>query len=223
MNNLALETFKPAKAAGDNPRGEGSSYARELRALGQALEARQVMALDLVAVADVYAIRAKARAAKDLYGSDSAGLRPALAKLWSAIIGKHERKTEIQTIELRYNLEDIMQLDRLGRSKRINPQGTPNPNALSQILRSAGSYLDLKEHSSLIGISVQERRVTIRYQSPDGQAQEMMQDTEFFYDIWVKMYLRRSNRPSLSTSEDRTLSGIWKQINEVYDSTRRRR
>ena len=214
MNNLALQTANPATAASDTATGERSSYAKELRALGQALEARHVVALDLVAVADVYAIRAKAHLSK--------GGKLTIGKLWSAITGNDEGKTGIQTVDLRYSLEDIMKLDRLGRSKRTDPQGTPNPNTLSQVLRSAGSYLDLREHSSLIGISVHERWVTIRYQSADGQAQETRETIDHFYDYWVKMYLRRSQRLSSSHAEDRTLSGTWKQINELYDSPRRR-
>lgn len=220
MNNLAFQTSKPAKPAGDTAKAEGS-YAKELRALGQALEARHIVTLDLVAVADVYAIRAKARLPKDTY-PDTACLKFALRKLWSAFTGKNEGKTDLETIDLRYNLDDITQLDRLGRSKRANPEGMPNPNALSQILRSAGSYLDLKEHSSLIGISVQERWVTIRYQSSDGEPQETRQDIEYFYDYWVKMYLRRSNRPSPSAVTEPTVAGIWKQIKELYELPSRR-
>jgi hypothetical protein len=207
MNNLALQTPKAARANDRTATGEGGSYARELRALGQALEARHIITLDLVAVADVYAIRGKARPPRDGY-AESICLNFTIGKIWSAITGKGNPKPDLETIEVRYRIDDIEQLDRLGRSKRTNGQRTPNPNSLSQILRSAGSYLDLKQSSSLIGISVQERWVAIRYQSSDGQPQETREDIEYFYDYWVKMYLRRSNRPSLLSRTEPTAAGI---------------
>ncbi len=221
MNNLAFQPSKAAKAPGETATGEGGSYARELRALGQALEARHLVTLDLVAVADVYAIRGKARPPKDVY-SEATCLKFTLGKVWSVITGKDRDKRDFETLEARYSLDDIAQLDRLGQSKRMSAQGTPNPNSLSQILRSAGSYLDLKQSSSLIGISVQERWVAIRYQSSDGQPQETREDIEYFYDYWVKMYLRRSNRPSLLTPTEPTASGIWKQIRDLYELPARR-
>ncbi|HEU4342930.1 MAG TPA: hypothetical protein VFU31_15320 [Candidatus Binatia bacterium] len=211
MNNLRQAATNAASA----PKNEHPSYAKELRALGQALESRHIVALDLVAVADVYAIRAKTRLPQDAHGSGTLSLKSTLGKVWSALSGD-SRRSRVQTVDFRYSVEEIMQLDRAGRSMRSDPAGTPNPNALSQILRSAGSYLDFKERSSLIGISIQERSVTIRYQTADGQPQEAKQDMEYFYDYWVKMYLRRSNRPVISTPADPVFFAVWEQLQKLY-------
>lgn len=222
MSNLTFATSNASSVAAAAPKGDHSSYAKELRALGQALESRHIVALDLVAVADVYAIRAKARLPQGARGSQPFRLKSTLGKIWSAMRGESQRRSRVQTVDLRYSVEEIMQLDRSAGSMRSDPAGTPNPNALSQILRSAGSYLDFKERSSLIGISVQERWVTIRYQTADGQPQEAKQDMEYFYDYWVKMYLRRSNRPVISTPSDPAFFAVWEQLQKLYELPDRR-
>ena len=221
MNNLTSATSNAASVAAA-PKSDHTSYAKELRALGQALESRHIVALDLVAVADVYAIRAKSRLPQGAHGSRTLRLKSTLGRIWSALTGDSQRRSGVQTLDLRYSVEDIMQLDRAGRSMRSDPAGTPNPNALSQILRSAGSYLDFKERSSLIGISVQERWVMIRYQTADGQPQEVKQDMEYFYDYWVKQYLRRSNRPVISTPSDPAFFAVWEQLQKLYELPDRR-
>jgi hypothetical protein len=134
---------------------------------------------------------------------------------WSLISGDFPVCPETQTIDLRYTVDEIMQFDELGRSKRNRPDGTPNPNALSHILRSAGSYVDFKERSSLIGVSVEDRWVTIRYQTADGYPQETKQDVEYFYDYWVNMYLRRSNRQGV-TPPYRPFLANWQQLKKLY-------
>ena len=64
------------------------------------------------------------------------------------------------------------------------------------ILRGAGSYLDNREVTTLMGISLRGKWVTVSYQTAKGRLEQAQQDLEYFYDYWVKMYLRRSNRAS---------------------------
>ena len=85
-------------------------------------------------------------------------------------------------------------MDQVGRSKRRDPTGVPSHTALSQILRGVGAYLDMWEGASLIGASVEDRWVTICFETTGGRPQEAKQDVEYFYDFSVKMYLRRKIR-----------------------------
>jgi hypothetical protein len=71
---------------------------------------------------------------------------------------------------------------------------------LSHILRSAGAYLDGRKNSSLIGISLQEQWVTIRFETAEGHPEEAKQSLQYFYDYWVKMYLRRGSQSQTSGS-----------------------
>jgi len=78
----------------------------------------------------------------------------------------------------------------------------PDPHSLSHILRSAGAYLDGRKNSSLIGISLQDQWVTIRFETAEGRPEEAKQSLEYFYDYWVKMYLRRGSKAEKSVGSN---------------------
>ena len=103
-------------------------------------------------------------------------------------------------IDLRYDLEEIAKLDYLARCKRSKISPLPDPYSLSHILRSAGAYLDGRKNSSLIGISLQDQGVTIRFETAEGHPEEAKQSLQYFYDYWVKMYLRRGSQGQTSGS-----------------------
>jgi hypothetical protein len=116
-------------------------------------------------------------------------------------------------IDLRYSPEDIQQLEFEGRAKRKESHQMPDPFSLSQILRGAGSYLDKRTETNLVGITVEDQWMTLRYKTQDGRLEEAKQNVEFFYNYWVKMYLRRSNRPKLPPPNDPSLIVQWDIIN----------
>lgn len=183
--------------AGRHPPEGGSdrSYARELRVIGQLLEAHGVVSVDLVQVGETYIIRGKVVPEWRARSSDHSTEGSWIARFGLLVRGQSKsRSMSGETIELRYNLGDIMVFESQARPRRDEAQGMPNPYALSQVLRSAGAYLDTRNKSSLIGISLRERWMKIRFETGDGRLEEAQQDIEYFYDYWVKMYLRRNTR-----------------------------
>ena len=88
----------------------------------------------------------------------------------------------------------------------------PDPYSLSQILRGAGSYLDNRHNTKLVGISLKGKWVTVSYQTAEGRLEQAQQDLEYFYDYWVKMYLHRSNRTKLPPPSEPTVLVTWRGI-----------
>ena len=170
-----------------------SSYARDLRVVGQLLEPRQITSADLVFVADAYIIRGVQKASGDsrFFGYF---LRRFMTPLHAILHGDFRRSSRPGVINLRYDLEEIVKADYLARCKRSDISALPDPYSMSHILRSAGAYLDGRKNSSLIGISLQDPWVTIRFETAEGNAQETKQNRQHFYDYWVKMYLRRASQ-----------------------------
>jgi hypothetical protein len=92
----------------------------------------------------------------------------------------------------------------------------PDPYSLSQILRGAGSYLDNRDVTELVGISLKDKWVTVSYQTAEGGLERAQQDLEYFYDYWVKMYLRRSNRAKPPRPSDPTVLVTWRGIQRAH-------
>ena len=168
------------------------SYARDLRVVGQILDRRGVGDTDLVCVADSYIIRGLQksinRSSSGVYRS-----RRLMRRIDAVLRGKFRGSFPSDIVDLRYNREEIFGFDYVARCKRSNIRSMPDPYTLSHLLRSAGAYLDGRRDSSLIGISVKDRWVTIRFATAEGHPEETKQSLEYFYDYWVKMYLRRGS------------------------------
>jgi hypothetical protein len=164
------------------------SYARDLRVVGQILDRKEVGNTDLVCVADSYIIRG-------LRKPNSSSSSGRLMKRIDAVLrGNFRCSLRSDVVDLRYNREEIFSFDYVARCKRSNISSMPDPYSLSHLLRSAGAYVDGRRDSSLIGISVKDRWVTIRFATAEGHPEETKQSLEYFYDYWVKMYLRRGSQ-----------------------------
>jgi hypothetical protein len=192
---------------------ENWSYAKELRTLGQALESHQLGTVELEVESGVYFVRGNATA------NESA--RASLSSLVRDFIFGTSPKTQVQAAEevkLRYTSNEIRQLDAEARQRRQDSKQTPDPHSLSQVLRGAGSYLDSR-NIQLVGVTIQDRWITLRYQTPEGRLEEAQQDIEYFFNYWVKMYLRRRNRSAVRSSTEPTLIVTWegkKKQNPTY-------
>jgi hypothetical protein len=200
-----MTTVKPAfsiSRRGMLPRGAAAptrgnlSYADELRALGQALETQDLVSFDLQAQGGDYLVRGWARSPRqprpDLLGR----IGEIVA---SALRGKSGAPTRVSEAVYQFPPERIRQLHRDGRSQRVDGNQTPDPYQLSQVLRSAGCYLDNKAGVSLSRIAVEDRWVTLSYVTAAGRVEQSKAGRDFLYDHWVRMYLRR-NKPTTSAS-----------------------
>jgi hypothetical protein len=189
------------------PRLRKTSYARDLRAVGQELEARHLFSLDLELEDGFYIVRGKVTASKYAESSFSAFLKDQLRAVGSVLRGRP--RPAIYEIDLRYKAQDVEELDSKGRARRRNPERIPDPYSLSQKLRGVGSFLDYRPETALAGIHVEDRWVTVRYRTAEGRIEQAKQDVAYFYNYWVKMYLRRTSRDGLSFPDDPTVVVDW--------------
>jgi hypothetical protein len=189
-----------------------TSYARELRAVGQALEARHVVSLDLELKGGLYVVRGKVNASDYAQSSLSAFMQDFISGVGSVFTGASRRS--LYEIDLSYNPQDVEKLDSQGREHRHNAARNPDPYALAQKLRGVGSFLDYRPETTLTGISVEDRWVTVRYKTAEGHIEQAKQDVAYFYNYWVKMYLRRGLRQNLELPDDPTLVVNWGTANQ---------
>jgi hypothetical protein len=208
-NSDKYEKLNDTPAIGATAKRQKALYARELRAVGQALESRHVYSLDLELEGGLYVVRGKVTAARYAESSFSAFIQDLISGAGSVLTASPRRS--MYEIGLSYNPRDIEDLDSKGRSQRRDANQNPDPFSLAQKLRGVGSFLDYRPEMALAGVSVEDRWVTVRYITGEGRIEEAKQDVTYFYNYWVKMYLRRSQRSGEALSDDPTLHVTWER------------
>jgi hypothetical protein len=206
--------------AGDNaPAGPSGvravdvpGFARQLRALGQALEKFSFSAFDLELKSGSYLVRGRAISTENVRFSFLRFVR----ELLRGTTARPMLSCSDGQLDLCFSPEEIEKFDVRGRVKRQDASKMPDPYSISQILRGAGSYLDNRDVMSLIGISLKGKWVTVSYQTAEGRLEQAQQDLEYFYDYWVKMYLRRSNRAKVPPPSDPTVLVTWQGVQRAH-------
>lgn len=171
------------------------SFSQLLRPVGQMLEPLQIESFSLKVEDGGIAVHAqKPREAR--------GKKPdvSLRVSWQ-IFRRKKSKTPSEpqptsgALELRYSHDDIARMDAEGQSRRQGGAGgSPEAHNLSQILRAVGAFVDQKQ-GRLVAISKDGQDITIEYESVLKRAQTENFTVASLYDYWVKMYLRRRERP----------------------------
>lgn len=187
---------------------DSKDFARRLRALGQALEKFSFAAFDLEIRSGAYMIKGTASSTDNVKFSFSRFVR----ELLQGCRAQAALSSTDSEVDLRFSHEEIEHFDLRGRTKRQDANKMPDPYSISQILRGAGSYLDSRDLTRLIGISLKGKWVTVMYETAEGRMEQTQQDLEYFYDYWVKMYLRRGNRAKPAIPSDPTVLVTWKGI-----------
>jgi len=187
-------------------------FAKQLRALGQALEKFKFSAFDLELKSGIYVVTGRAVTADRIKFSFSRFLR----ELFQGAMPRTTLTYAKKEMNLRFSPDEIEQFDARGKVKRQDSSKMPDPYSISQILRGAGSYLDNRDVATLSAISLCGKWVTVTYESAEGRLEQAKQDLEYFYDYWVKMYMRRSNRSKLPPPSEPTLFVTWKGIQNAH-------
>jgi hypothetical protein len=209
---LAAEQQRLAKAT-EAAAPDRREFAIELRALGQAIEKFSFSAFDLQIESGIYVVTGKAISTeKNVKFSFSRFVR----ELLRSPDPTPTVTNTVGQIDLRFSPEEIEKFDVRGRVKRQDPSKMPDPYSISQILRGTGSYLDNRDVTSLVGIKLKDKWVTVSYQTAEGRLEQAKQDLEYFYNYWVKMYMRRSNRSKLPPPSDPTLFVTWEGIQRAH-------
>ena len=189
-----------------------TGFARELRALGQALEKFSFSAFDLELKDGAYLVKGRAISTDHVKFS----FLGFVSELLRGTAARPMLTCSDGQVDLRFSPKEIEGFDVRGRVRRQDPSKMPDPYSLSQILRGAGSYLDNRGVMTLVAISLKGKWVTVSYQTAEGRLEQAQQDLEYFYDYWVKMYLRRSNRNKLPPPSDPTVLVTWQGIYKAH-------
>ncbi len=183
---------------------QSAPLARRLRAVGQALEALRVQDFELRVSDGDYLVRgSQAAPAPPPPLTSPPARRGALGSL-RRILGGVEpvdveppvppRARELQQLELRFTPDDIAKLEQQGQSQRQASPGMPDLHSLPQVLRTIGDYLDRQGHE-LARVVKQGQNITIEHGMLDGQPIVEERTASSLYDLSVRMYLRRTDRP----------------------------
>jgi hypothetical protein len=168
---------------------ELTGYAQPLRAIGQALETLNIQSFEMEPVGDDFFVRGNVPVT-------SPQLRRTVWGQFPSENGEKGEDTEVKVdspVELLYELKDIERLEERGRARRINPHGTADPTSLSQVLRCIGAYLNQKR-ARLLKLSREAESVLVEYETSLGTNMKEMLSPSELYDLWVRMYLQRTER-----------------------------
>jgi hypothetical protein len=188
------------------------SYACILRTIGHALESYRVVTCDITVDNDSYTIKGTALPAKRA----RPGLFRSMRKLFVKASATPRPDFITNRIELRYSMAEIRAMDAQVRDRRGASPEVPDPLSMSQLLRVIGGFIDKRADEELLGVSIDDRWVTITHVSRDNRLLKTSHDIEYFYDLWVKMYLQRGNRtcvpppsgPTVCIAGGRLLTGV---------------
>lgn len=163
-------------------------YSQALRAIGQVLERSKPRAFDVVCYGESYLVRC-------LTGQKKKSLLILLQRWREHNLPRAGPGSKpFMNVELLYFGKDIQEIDKKGKAKRGPSYGMPDPFSLSTLLRGVGDLV--KSKGRFILASNRDRHIVVIYETSQGLRKAEEYETSSFYDIWVSMYLRRSQRAS---------------------------
>ena len=165
---------------------DSKTYDRELRVIGQSLEARRINVFELKTEGDRYVVRGDPEKDPSL-----------LAKLrdWGERIRGQALGSSIS-----YAPADLERLEQQGRSQRSRPNRLPDFYSLSSTLRTVGSYLDQKG-ADLLEIHKRPLSLTILYQNQHGHPDVEERSIASFYNLFIDLYGRRGEKMNPSVEK----------------------
>ena len=159
---------------------ETKSYDRQLRTIGQSLEAQRIKIFKLQHQGERFIVNGEPEEETSL-----------LAKLrnWQ----KRNRAAGMSG-SLTFTAQDIDQLDRQGRAQRSKNDRLPDFHSLANMLRTVGSHLDSKG-AELIELQKKELSITILARNQSGHPEFEERSLGSFYDLFMRLHAGRK-KPS---------------------------
>jgi hypothetical protein len=167
------------------------SYAQILRTVGQMLEALDVQSFVLTAEGDDYKVSAPRT------DKLREPVQTSLRFWWRRLRGADSHSNGAPSsgvLELHYTSAEIARKDFEGQGRRSGA-GSPEPHAISQVLRAVGGFIDQKQ-GRLIEVRQEDQNIQFEYESRLHTRLCERFTVATLYDYWVKMYLKRSGRPA---------------------------
>jgi hypothetical protein len=185
-----------------------ADYARHLRAIGQDLESLRLTRFNLECAGNSYLVWAPCETHNREANLLSHLSKTGLQRLWKNKPEPHTRAqreyvflpSSTSSHRLRYSLHELDRIDRQGRSQRCEKRGITDGHSLSQLLRTIGALV-AERGERLLGISWEERSVSIVVQTAHERRELDVFRPDNLYDLWVRMYLRRDNRALSDTPQ----------------------
>jgi len=152
------------------------SYHRNLRNIGQSLEAQRINVFELRTEDQRFVVKGDPEKETSLLNA---------LREW-----QKRRRREGLNGSLSFALADIEQLERQGKTKRSQPNRLPDFYALPNVLRTVGAYLDAKA-AELIELHVAPLTVTLLYRNREGHPGFEERTIASFYDFFLQLHGRR--------------------------------
>jgi hypothetical protein len=155
------------------------SYDQQLRAIGQALEARRINVFELKTQGEQYIVRGSPEKAPTLAGK---------IRDWGARMSGRALESLVS-----FALPEIERLDRDGKAKRSKADRLPDFYGLSNTLRTVGSYLDSKG-ARLLEIHKSPLNITLLYHNKDGHPNFEDRPIASFYRLFLNLHGKRAKK-----------------------------
>ncbi len=150
-------------------------YEDDLRAMGQALEAREISVFELTRLSEHYIIRG--------VPEQSGSLRSKVGR-WLRLGSSFSAES------LTFTVADIEKLSQAGLARRFKPGQLTNFRSLSNLLRTIGAYLDSKE-AELFELKKRPISLSLWYRDKAGREQREDRTISSFYDLFLELWGKR--------------------------------
>jgi hypothetical protein len=154
-------------------------YDQQLRAIGQALEARRINIFELKTQGEQYVVRGNPEKDPSLAGK---------IRDWRARLSGRTLEASVS-----FALPEIERLDRDGKTKRSRADRLPDFYNLSSTLRTVGAYLDSKG-ARLLEIHKSPLNITILYHNKDGHPNFEDRPIASFYNLFLNLHGKRAKK-----------------------------
>ena len=153
-----------------------TSYDRDLRAIGQALEIRGITVFEIKNQPGRYIVRGTPDKPSSLIAS---------MRRWT-----HKGESD-DTGTINYSAQEIEEIERQGKKKRVKSGRLPDFYNLSSTLRTLGAYLNSK-NAQLLELHKRPLTVTLLYQNNHGHPHMEDRTIASFFNVFVESHGKRS-------------------------------
>ena len=154
-------------------------YDEDLRAIGQALEARDIRVFELQHLTEQYVVQGM---------SEQTGLLRSKVRQW---LGQLRGDSNAESLTL--GLADVEKLSQAGRARRSKPGQLTNFHTVSNTLRTIGAYLDSKD-VELVELHKRPITVTLSYRDKVGQEHKEDRTIVSFYNFFIELCGKRGSQ-----------------------------
>jgi len=154
------------------------TYDRQLRSIGQSLEAQRIRVFELTRQGENYMVRGEPEQESSLL---------ATLRSWQKRL-----RSEGMTTSLTFTNQDIDELDRQGASQRTNTNRLPDFLSLPNTLRTVGAYLSDK-NAELVELHKKQLSITILSRNRAGYPEMEERSLGSLYELFVKQHGRRNH------------------------------